>query len=316
MRPVLLVLAVAVLSGLPVEAHSDRGPFSGQKALEHTKALVGLGPRTPGSPGHQAAQKYIIRQLRLGYNEVEEVEFVASTPAGLRPMKNIIGKIPGRSRDIIVLAGHYDTKTLAGFVGANDGGSSTGLLLELARVLGRRQPLPVPVWVVFFDGEEAFRTFTKTDGLFGSRYQANRWARDGVLPRIRALLLVDMIGDKHLNLRRDANSTRWLTDMIWRLAEEKGHGEHFLDEVTAIEDDHVPFVRAGVPAIDLIDLDFGPGNGYWHTTADTLDKLSAESFHVIGEVVLAAVKQLSGRWPGPERWPTAKKPSSSKPPDK
>lgn len=295
---VLLLVVLLAGAGLLL-ANAPKAPtFSGKRALGHVRALVRLGERPPGSQAHRRAQAYIIRHLRLAYAEIEEVDFAARTPRGLVPMKNIIGEIPGRSSDIVVLAGHYDTKKIPGFVGANDGGSSAGLLLELARVLGLQQPTPLTIWVVLFDGEEAFGQIGAGDGLYGSRYQVNVWQRAGVLERIRAVIVVDMIGDKDLALRRDLNSTTWLTDLVWQTAREKGHQAHFLDETTAIEDDHIPFVQAGVPAVDLIDLHYGPQNRYWHTPEDTLDKLSPRSFEIVGRVVLETVERLSQRWPG------------------
>ncbi len=266
--------------------------------MEHVRNLVRFGERWPGSAGHSWAQEYIIRYLRLAYTEIEEVDFVTRTPRGMVAMKNLIGKIPGDSSDIVVLAGHYDTWRQEGFLGANDGGSSTALLLELARVLGLQQPNPATIWVVFFDGEEAFRQYSDTDGLYGSRYQISAWRRSGVLERIKAVIVVDMIGDKDLALRRDLNSTPWLTDLVWRVAREKGYEEHFLSATTAVQDDHVPFVEAGVPAVDLIDLDYGPDNRYWHTRRDRVDKLSPQSFTIVGEVVLEVTDRLSQRWPG------------------
>lgn len=272
--------------------------MKGERALGHVRALVQLGERTPGSEGHRQAQVYILRHLRRSGAAVEEVDFSARTPGGSVAMKNIIGKFSGRSSEIIVLAGHYDTKKLEGFVGANDGGSSTALLLELARVLGRSQPNAMPVWVVFFDGEEAFRQWSARDGLHGSRHQVAAWKRAGIVPRLKAVIVVDMIGDKSLTLRRDRNSTRWLTDLVWEVARARGHGAHFLEEWTAVEDDHLPFVHAGVPAVDLIDLEYGPQNSFWHTRADTVDKVSARSFEIVGDVVLETVKRLGARWPG------------------
>jgi glutaminyl-peptide cyclotransferase len=300
---VVLLLALAVLS-IPAAARQHNRPIlSGERALQHARVLVERGNRAPGTFGYRWAQAYIIRQLRLAHAEVEEVDFVAQTPRGATPLKNIIGKIPGRSRDIVVLAGHYETLSQKGFVGANDGGSSTALLLELARVLGLAQPNPVEVWVVFFDGEEAFQQWSATDGVYGSRYQVSAWGRAGVLERVKAVIVVDMIGDKELTLRRDLNSTPWLTDLVWQVAKMKGYGAYFSEERQAVDDDHVPFVRAGVPAVDLIDFNYGPNNRYWHTAEDTLDKLSAHSFQVVGEVVLATVARLGERWPSASREP-------------
>lgn len=292
----VFLLAILLLPGSCTAQSADQ--VSGQRALDHVKALVRYGGRVPGSPAHDYAQRYIIRQLRLAFaDEIEEVDFAAQTPRGVLPMKNIIAKFPGRSQGLLVVAGHYDSKAQKGFVGANDGGSSAGLLLELARVLGRRK-LSIPVWVVLFDGEEAFGQWSATDSLYGSRYQASVWRRDGTLPRIRAFILLDMVGDKDLTLQRDLNSTAWLVDLVWQVAERLGHGVHFLSETTAVEDDHLPFARAGVPVVDLIDFEYGPGNRYWHTNQDTVDKLSARSLQVVGEVVVATIERLGQRWPG------------------
>ncbi|MBI4467299.1 MAG: M28 family peptidase [Acidobacteria bacterium] len=307
-----LFLLGAATSGLLLPGNPEAGQLaaagvSGARALEHVRSLVKLGPRPPGSDAHRAAQHYIIRQLRQAGLEVEEVDFGVEPPYpkefnSERPaptfLKNIIGKIPGSSQDIVVLAGHYETLRQEDFVGANDGGSSAGLLLELARVLGRRPSKPVTIWVVFFDGEEAFRQWGPRDGLYGSRHQVQAWKGAGVLERLKAVIVVDMIGDKNLNVRRDLNSTPWLTDLVWQVARDKGYGAHFLEEKTGVEDDHLPFVHAGVPAVDLIDLDYGPGNRYWHTREDTLDKLSPRSFEIVGEVVLETIARLAQRWPG------------------
>ncbi|MFQ5776609.1 MAG: M28 family peptidase [Terriglobia bacterium] len=276
--------------------------MKGERALRHVRELVQFGARTPGSEGHRQAQDYILRHLRRTGAKVEEVDFTAHTPSGRVPMKNIVGKFSGRSSEIIVVAGHYDTKRLDGFLGANDGGSSAALLLELARVLGRSEANAVPVWVVFFDGEEAFRQWSAQDGLYGSRHQASAWKRASVVQRLKAVIVVDMIGDKDLTLRRDWNSTGWLTDLVWEVARARGYAAHFLDEQIAVEDDHLPFVRAGVPAVDLIDLEYGPQNSFWHTPADTVEKLSSRSFEVVGDVVLETVRRLGARWPGQASW--------------
>jgi Zn-dependent M28 family amino/carboxypeptidase len=294
-----LVLVGTVSHPWPVWAREPNRPIlSGERALRHVKQLVKGGNRAPGTSGHRWAQSYIVRHLRLAYiDEIEEVDFVAQTPRGTKAMKNIIGKIPGKTSEIVVLAGHYDTLQKEGFVGANDGGSSTALLLELARVLGLKQPPPVTVWITFFDGEEAFASWSESDGVYGSRYQVNAWQRAGVLERIKAVIVVDMVGDAELRLRREMNSSPWLTDLIWQIAADKGFADHFSQAQTAVEDDHVPFRRAGVPAVDLIDLEYGPNNRYWHTEHDTVDKLSARSFKVVGEVVLETVARLGHRWP-------------------
>jgi Zn-dependent M28 family amino/carboxypeptidase len=188
------------------------------------------------------------------------------------------------------VGGHYDTKVFREFrfVGANDGGSSTALLLELARALAAR-PHEYTYWIAFFDGEEARATWTPTDSLYGSRRMAAELARRGQLPR--AVIVADMIGDRDLNIRRESISTPWLTELIWASARRLGQGAHFLPDAIAVEDDHVPFLRAGVPAALLIDFDYRP----WHTAEDTLDKVSARSLQVVGDVLLDALPAIEER---------------------
>jgi len=268
---------------------------SGQKAMAHVQALVALGDRRPGSEGHRKAQEYILAELRKAQVEIEEVNFDAETPRGRLAMKNIIAKIPGRSQDILVVGGHYDTLWRDGFVGANDGGSSTALLLELARALRRQAPLEKNVWVTFFDGEEAVESWSERDGVYGSRWQSLLWRQQGILRRVRAVIVVDMIGDRGLTIRREQNSTPWLTDLVWQAARDKGYAAYFLDEETAAYDDHSAFLALGVPAVDLIDFDYGPQNRYWHTNQDTLDKVSPRSMAIVGDVVLEALSRLMHR---------------------
>ena len=266
--------------------------FSGAAALEFTRRAVALGPRPSGSPAHAKLQAMIVSELKRSGAAVEEHAFVAKTPAGDVPMKNIIGKFGGSSRRLVVFSGHYETKRFEGmrFTGANDGGSSTGFLLEMARALQGR-PHKDAVYLVFFDGEEAFGEWSDTDGLYGSRELARRWSRDGTIGLIRALINVDMIGDKDLGILQEFSSTPWLRQLVWRTAQEKGYGRYFLSTGADIADDHAPFLRLGVAAVDLIDFDYPP----WHTAADTMDKLSAHSFQVVGDVLLALLGNLENQ---------------------
>jgi len=268
-----------------------QSPPIGPAAFDHTKALVALGPRPVGSEAHRKMERYITEQLQAAGAAVEQDAFMAQTPAGPRLMTNLIGRLGKPGGRILVLASHYDTKPMAGFVGANDGGSSTGLVLALAPILAKRS-FNHEIRLVFFDGEEAFDQWTDQDSLYGSRHLADRWKAEGVLPRIGAFILVDMVGDADLDLLRDSNSTPWLRDLIWNIASRLGHSRQFLDRDASYEDDHLPFVRAGVPAVDLLDLNYGPANRYWHTPEDTLDKVSAGSLQTVGEVVLEAISQL------------------------
>jgi Zn-dependent M28 family amino/carboxypeptidase len=251
--------------------------------------LVGFGPRPAGSAALGRAREYIVAELRKAGLEVRLSTFTARTPAGTLRMTNLIGVIPGRRDGVIMLAGHYDTKRFTGFpfVGANDGGSSAGLLLELAgRVRDARRDFTY--WIVFFDGEEAVETWSATDGIYGSRHLAAELRRTGELRRLRGVVLVDMIGDADLSVRRESYSTPWLTDILWASAQRLGHGAHFLPDAIAIEDDHVPFLQARIPAAAIIDIDYPP----WHTADDTLTHISPRSLAIVGDVVLDSLPAL------------------------
>ncbi|MBM3774996.1 MAG: M28 family peptidase [Acidobacteria bacterium] len=271
-------------------------PFSGERALAHTRKVVAFGPRPPGSPAIRKLQSHILAELKTSGAQVSTDEFTASTPVGPVAMKNLIARWPGKSGRAVVFSGHYDTKSMPGipFVGANDGGSSTGFLLEMARALAAR-PRVDDVYLVWFDGEEAFGPWSATDGIYGSRHLAARWAREGTLGRLKALINVDMIGDRRLGLLKDANSTPWLRELVWATAARLGYGNYFLAGEAGYVDDHEPFLKLGVSALALIDFDYGPGNSYWHTPHDTMDKLSAQSFEVVGTVLLEVLKTLEAR---------------------
>jgi glutaminyl-peptide cyclotransferase len=209
-------------------------------------------------------------------------------------MKNIIAELPGQRSDIVMISGHYDTKLQAGFIGANDGGSSTAAVLEMARVLAETK-LEYTLWFALFDGEEAFVDWSANNGMdntYGSRHMVSKLTSDGALKRVKAMVLVDMIGDKNLDLLRDAESTPWLLNVIWKTARRLGHSQHFLEAEGGYSDDHIPFKDAGVPVVDLIDFNYGPSNQYWHTTQDTLDKVSGESLKVVGDVVIASLPEI------------------------
>ncbi len=267
--------------------------FSGVGALEAARKVVALGPRPAGSAANAKLQELIRAELKANGWQVAEDAFTATTPNGKTPMRNLIGKLAGSSGRIVVFSGHYDTKAIPGvrFVGANDGGSSTGWLLEMARVLPKL-PRKDDVYLVFFDGEEAFGDWSDTNGIYGSRNLAQSWNRDGTLGRIRALINVDMIGDRDLKVLDEVNSSPMLRRLLLAAARDLGYSNYFPGNGGAIEDDHMPFVRLGVNAIDLIDYDYGPGNSYWHTAQDTMDKLSQRSFQIVGEVVIEVFRRL------------------------
>lgn len=278
-------------NGLEQRAPAPR--VQGARAIEYVRDVVGLGPRPVASRAHQRMEAYLRSHLRG--DELEEDAFTAQTPAGQLPMRNLIAKYPGAKDGIIVIATHYDTLyPLRNFVGANDGGSGAGLLLELANHLrspGRKRN-GYAVWLVWLDGEEAIRQWSASDSLYGSRHLAERWRQNGAARKIKAFLLLDMIGYADLNIDRDSNSTPWLLDLVRQAAQSLGYQSHFYRRDIAIEDDHLPFARIGVPVADLIDFEYGYNNVFHHTTEDTLDKLSPRSLEIVGDVVLETVRRL------------------------
>ena len=267
--------------------------FSGSAALEFTRKAVSFGQRPPGSAANKRLQAYIETELQSLHCQTSFDAFTAQTPAGPVAMRNIIAKFPGQSGRAIVITGHFDTKPMPGrvFVGANDGGSSTGFLLEPARVVNS-MPHTDDIYLVWFDGEEAFGDWSDTNGIYGSRHLADKWSHDGMLTRIKALINIDLIGDKDLDVLEDTNSSRSLLHLVWQTANDLGYGKYFLDTATPMEDDHMPFVRKGVNALDLIDFDYGPDNAYWHDEKDTIDKVSAHSLEVVGNVLVAVLRKL------------------------
>jgi Zn-dependent M28 family amino/carboxypeptidase len=267
--------------------------FSGAHAMEYARKVVSFGPRPPGSPALRDLRAYIVAQLKTRGCEIIQDSFTGQTPRGALPMVNIVARFPGKSGRAVVFTGHYDTKLkpMMRFVGADDGGSSTAFLLEMAEALAGA-PRKDDVYLVWFDGEEAIREEWSTeDSLYGSRHLAERWAADGTLGRIKALINVDMIGDKNLDIMQEQNSSSTLRSLIWSTAERLGYGKYFLDSGGPTDDDHMPFVKQGVNAIDLIDFD----KTYWHTANDTIDKLSAHSFEVVGTVLMEVLQELETR---------------------
>jgi glutaminyl-peptide cyclotransferase len=288
--------AVWMAAVVACAAQAKPAAFDGNRAYDHLRQVVGIGPRTPGSAGSQATRDYIKKQLAAAGIAATEQAFDADTPIGRLHMVNVIGTIPGASPERIVFAGHYDTKIFHDFrfVGANDGGSSTAFLIEWGRVMKARRNA-YTVELLFLDGEEATHPteWVDPDNRYGSRHYVQAAQRDKTLASLRALVLVDMIGDRDLQIRRELTSTPWLTDAIWSAAKRVNQQEVFQDEGEFIEDDHVPFLKAGVPAVDLID---GPGSyPPWHTAADTLDKVSARSLQVVGDVLLDALPAIEKR---------------------
>lgn len=281
--------------------------FNGERALEHVRKQVEIGPRIPGSPELAQTRDYIVSALKASGLAVSTDEFSATTPQGVKKMVNLTAEIPGESKDVIILASHYDSKFYKDmrFVGANDPGASVGTLMELGRVLGAsRQKPKLTYWLVFFDGEEAFceewedcqnpnpadPATPLPDNTYGSRHYVARLRQNKELSRVRALILLDLMGSKNLNLGRDTLSTRWLQDIVWSTAREAGYGKYFVDRPEGVGgDDHEPFLRAGIDSLDLIQLSTYP---HWHKADDTLDKVSAQSMKIVGEVVLASLPKV------------------------
>ncbi len=276
--------------------------FSGGRAYEYARDFVAIGPRWPTSQGHLKAEQFL--RSHFQHDQLEEDTFTADTPIGPVNMRNFIVRFPGKKDGAIVLATHYETNYWLrniNFVGANDGGSTTGLLLAIADQLradtahGKKLD-GYSVWLVFDDGEESILpTWTNSDSLYGTRHLAAKWAGDGTLRHIKAFILTDMIGDRDLDIQRESRSADWLVDLVRQAAKKFGDEHYFFQTEGAVEDDHLPFVERGVPSIDLIDLDYGPNNSYHHTAQDTMDKISARSLAIDGDVILETIRLVNLR---------------------
>jgi Zn-dependent M28 family amino/carboxypeptidase len=321
--PSMWMLAGAVLLGAMLTASCEQAPAEAPKAAAETKAapapaqptqpvaapkinpgrtmryikdIIAYGPRPIGSDTHKKVENYIVNSLKG--DQVEDDAFVADTPAGKLPVRNLIAKYPGTKDGIIVIAGHYDTNyplRNTSYIGANDGGSSSAMLLELANHLRGKKRDGYSVWLVWTDGEEAIKVWTEADSLYGTKHLAERWQKDGTLKRIKAFILLDMIGDADLNIEKDANSTPWLQDLVLQAATTLGHQSHFFGRTIGVLDDHLPFGRLGVPVVDLVDLDYGYGDVFHHTTQDSIDKLDTKSLAIVGNVVLQTIGLLDQR---------------------
>ncbi|MGC2110390.1 MAG: M28 family peptidase [Candidatus Korobacteraceae bacterium] len=269
--------------------------INGNRAMQYVKEVVAFGSRPPGSPGHVKLEQYILSKLK-GV-DVEQDKFTAQTPVGKFPINTIIAKFPGKRDGIIVVAGHYDTNypLPKSYVGANDGGSSTALLLALADEFRGKQNDGYSVWLVWTDGEEAFVKWTDTDSDYGSRHLAQEWHQDGTARKIKALIVVDMIGDADLDILKDTNSTPWLSSLVHQAASGLGYQSHFYQFQAPMEDDHTPFLKIGIPSVDLIDFTYGYNNVFWHTPEDTIDKLSPQSLAITGDVVLETIRLVNAR---------------------
>jgi glutaminyl-peptide cyclotransferase len=281
------------------DASKDNAPLphiDAKRAFEYTREVTAFGPRYIGSENHKKLERYIVDHLKG--DEVEDDAFTADTVEGKFPVRNIIAKFPGTKDGIVVIMGHYDTNyplRNIGYVGANDGGSSTAILLEFANQLRGKKRDGYSVWLVWTDGEEAVRRWSDTDSDYGSRHLAETWEKDGTLKKIKALMVMDMIGDADLDIVRDTNGAPWLLDLIYNAAERGGYQSHFYATQGPIEDDHLPFVKRGVPCADVIDLDYGYHNVFHHTAQDTMDKLSPKSLEIVGNTIMETIHLLDQR---------------------
>ncbi|MFA7257059.1 MAG: M28 family peptidase [Kiritimatiellales bacterium] len=274
-----------------------RSEFDGAKAMAETEALVKLGPRDAGGGGARRASVMLEGKLKALGIKTKIDTFSEETPNGKMFFNNVLGRIPGKTKSLIVLVSHFDTKSgiAKDFQGANDSGSSCGALLELARVLKERAPSETEFMIAFLDGEECRTEYGPYDGLHGSRHLAQQIYEAGGAKLVKAVIVLDMIGDKDLNISVPRNSSRELVKELFFAAHELGVRSQFGLGPGSILDDHVPFAIAGMPVIDVIDFDYGsaPGlNDYWHTANDTLDRLSVKSLQTVGDTVLKMIENL------------------------
>src|SRR5688572_26943948 len=277
--------------------------FNGERAMAHARKQIDFGPRPPGSPELEKTRAYIVDQLKSYGLTVTVDEFTAKTPQGDKQMANITAELSGETKTTILVGSHYDTKFYKDmqFVGANDPAASVGTLIEIGRVLGSLRDRPkITVKLVFFDGEEAFcegwsdcGNPDNPDNTYGSRHYVAQLKAKKEIEDTYALILLDMIGYKKLELGRDSTSSRWLQDLIWETGRELGHGKVFVDREEGIGgDDHEPFLRAGIDAVDIIQLTSYP---HWHKADDTIDKISAQSMKIVGDTVLASLLKIQDR---------------------
>lgn len=298
-------LSIVLFALLITHLTASAQHFDGAGAYEYAREFAAIGPRWPTGPGHVKAEEFLRTHFQRAHDQLEEDTFTADTPIGAVPMRNFIVRFPGTKPGVIVLSTHYETNyplQTINFVGANDGASTTGLLMSIAdRLRAEAAGLPgkklagYSVWLVFFDGEEAIQQWSASDSTYGSRHLAAKWGRDGTLNQIKAFMLADMIGDKELDIQKESRSTAWLVSIVADAAKKFGYQRYFFQQEMAVEDDHLPFVQRGVPSIDVIDLDYGPNNSYHHTAQDTMDKISAHSLTIDGDVFLESIRLIDQR---------------------
>lgn len=291
---------VQSVQGQAVGAVKAQSPFDGKRAFTTLKKVLEFGPRPASSPSLNSLRDYIRRELQAAGLTVEEHAFQAQTPLGPMPMTNLWGIVQGDKPGIILLSNHYETKLFSDFrfVGANDAGSTTAWMLEMARVLGGTRKGRT-VWLCFMDGEEAFVEWSARDSLYGSRALVNHLREQGRLEHLKAMVNVDMIGDRYLGIKQDRQAPQWLSDAVWKTAQRLAYGMYFLPFAGSTQDDHVPFREAGVPALNVIDFVYGrtetEHHMNWHTERDTLERVGAGSLQVVGDVLYHALPEIDGR---------------------
>jgi glutaminyl-peptide cyclotransferase len=299
-----LIVGTLLIYALLASSISLHDAFNSQQAYAYTAQIAGFGERWPGSPGHKKTENLIHQVLQKDRGQIEVDDFTAATPRGTIAVHNIIGKFnvtTNATQGILVLAGHYDTLFKPGFIGANDGASSAGILLAFADALAH-QKIGMQIWLVWTDLEEAIRSFGGNDGLYGSRHLAQKLATNGQVSRIRGLFLLDMIGDEDLDVARETGSSRSLQNVIAEAADRLGYSRYFFQYDTNIIDDHISFVAEGIPAVDVVDAQYGRMGAtfdamgeFHHTNADTLDKVSQHSLEVVGRTILLTVELLDAQ---------------------
>ncbi len=302
--PFILAVGLVVAPGPRAALAQLHDAFNSLQAYAYTAEIAGYGERWPGSPGHQKTEDLIHQVLQKDGAKIEGDDFLATTPRGPVPVHNIIGKFnvtADPQQRIFILAGHYDTLFRPGFIGANDGASSTAILLAFADALAH-QKTKMQIWLVWTDLEEAVNSFTGDDGLYGSRHLAHQLADEGKVSRIRGLFLLDMIGDKDLNVAREMGSQRALQNVIAQASRQLGYARYFFQYQAGIIDDHVSFINVGIPSVDVVDAEYGrmgPGfdsmGEFHHTNADTMDKVSQHSLEVTGRTILLTVELLDAQ---------------------
>jgi Zn-dependent M28 family amino/carboxypeptidase len=281
---------------------------TGQQIYTLTQQFLAAAPkRFQGSPGHAAAENFIKAHFapEIAKGQFQVDDFSSNTPIGRIPMRNFIVRYPGKRDGVIVLASHYETnyplRDIA-FYGANDGACTSAMLIALGEYYRAHPPEGYSVWLVFDDGEEAIKSWSSADSLYGTRHLAAKWSGEGVLAKIKAFIVLDMIGDKDLNIDNDVNSTPALHELLKQAAKNTGHsGSVFKNNPGGIDDDHIPFKQRGVPVLDLIDIEYGPPTqdhpegSYHHTAQDTIDKISPRSLQIATDLLLETMRLINAK---------------------